>query len=186
MYIYENGFAFCHIVKCGGTSVRDSIPCEPLKEFDGIQHKHRQLRLIRNEIGCDRFDNLTIYVNIRNPFDRIKSAYYYRNPGNKVPCFYDWFWGRFLEYERGNNDNPQHCFFMIDGKVPNNVNIVKLEEADEQWPVIINKWFGVNRPLKRSNVTVRSNKQPAEFDECMRSIVMDREHWVLNNYYKEI
>jgi len=73
-------------------------------------------------------------------------------------------------------------FLLIDGKVPENITIVKLEEIDKVWPKIIKKHFGLEISLlPRENTTI--HREPMEyFDEEMIEKVKQKEGWILKYY----
>ena len=100
MYVYGNGFAFLHLIKCGGNSLRRTIPEKPFIRFSLPRYKHQSLSFIKKGIG-DKFNDITIYANVRNPFARLVSLCFYTNKWgrrsglNDVEFFNRWLWEKF-------------------------------------------------------------------------------------------
>jgi hypothetical protein len=189
MYVYGNGFAFLHLIKCGGNSIRRTIPEKPILRFSLPRYKHQSLSFIKKGIG-DKFNDITIYANVRNPFDRLVSLCFYTNKWwrrsglNDVEFFNRWLWEKFS----GNYtclDNPFDCMLLIDGKIPENVNVVRLEDANDIYPSIFKKHFGREFSLRKENKSEHRDYR-VYYDSLSEQYVREREHWVLNNYYKEI
>lgn len=170
---------FLHIPKTGGTSVRKllgltgaSIKQTGNNHIPIVTRKGR--RYIRKH-GC-------IYTNVRDPFARIVSLHQFstRSKEMEFKKFFDeWFFNpKKLDWLKSMEE-----YLMLDGKVPENLTIVKLEEIDEVWPKIIEKHFGKKVLLvPKENATVHDEPMKY-FDEGMIKKLKKKEGWVLENFY---
>ncbi len=78
MTIIKNNFIFIHIPKTGGRSIKNSISARA----DGPNTGHMTLQNLAQEgsdgNGNPYQDNLPVVCFVRNPYDRLVSAFYYR------------------------------------------------------------------------------------------------------------
>ena len=191
MIVYEKyNFAFLHINKTGGLTIKHILNELVGKHTSGIdQHRTIKFEFARKDTRYPESDicNMPIYANIRNPFDRIVSIYKYRrfrlNYIQKGITFDDFFYNIYMV---GNVVNgPINEYLLIDGKLPNNVIIVKLEDINTEWPKIIKKHF--NKDInKLPKINQSDESLTYTFSKHMTDLVNDREKWVIENYYPEI
>jgi len=78
MTVIRNNFIFIHIPKTGGRSIKNSISARE----DGPNTGHMTLQKLAqqgaDENGNPYQDNLPVVSFVRNPYDRLVSAFYYR------------------------------------------------------------------------------------------------------------
>ena len=78
MTVIRNNFIFIHIPKTGGRSIKNSISARE----DGSNAGHMTLQKLAqqgvDENGNPYQDNLPVVCFVRNPYDRLVSAFYYR------------------------------------------------------------------------------------------------------------
>jgi hypothetical protein len=192
MMVCQNSydFAFYHMNKCGGTSIR-KILARLDRHFKQVGKGHEPLGKKKK---LNKYKH--VYVNIRNPFHRIVSMYEFEKQilsipaaGNKlykhgIPIdFNDYLYNFWLSNE---NKIPefftQQDLLFVEGKLPENVQLIKLEEVDQHWPSIISRHFDTNITMvPRMNTTMHGN--PMEyFDDEMYEAVKNKEHWVAKLY----
>jgi len=192
MLIYEkNNFAFLHINKTGGLTI-----AHILKQIAGdgmsINRTHTTIRgeFNRSHINYPgvNLHKLSIYVNIRNPFDRIVAIYAYRIKLQKYESrgitFDDYFYNIYMKGTIVNG--PIEELILVKNKVPRNVNIVKLENIDIEWPLIIRKHFGITIGTIPKINSSDHNKPMSYFNDYKIKLVLEREKWVIDNYYPEL
>ena len=191
MIVYEkNNFAFLHINKTGGLTIKHILNELVGKHTSGIdQHRTLKFEYIRKATRYPDFDicKIPIYTNVRNPFDRIVSMYAYRkfrlNYKQRGITFKNFFYNIYM---KGNVVNgPISEFLLVNAGLPKNVNVVRLEDIDKEWPKIIKKHF--NKDIGNIPKINKSNKLTAyTFNSKMIDLVLDREKWVIKNYYPEL
>ena len=91
MISHQHKCIFIHIPKCGGTSLEDIIWSKPRKTSDlwmgfvskyhnkyqtgGLQHL--TARLIRQEVGVEKFEQYYKFTIVRNPWSKAVSQFFY-------------------------------------------------------------------------------------------------------------
>ena len=181
LYLYkDNDFVFYHMYKCGGTSIVTMLL--------NVKRQSVQIGDINRPINeCVRkgeLDDYSLYVNIRNPYDRIVSMYKFVSQwATKPPSFKNFFYDSYLE----NSEeewwlNSQQKSLFVDGKLPENIFMVKLEEADRYWPVIMKRHFDVDiQYVPKFNATIHGEAM-SYFDDGMIEEVKRKEVWAIEQY----
>ena len=165
----------------------ESIAGEPdkLSAPPGARHQPMSHRLgvLRNDI---QIDDMKIYANIRNPFARLVSIYFYRLEHGKARAksFKEFFY-KFYGVSKRTPNGPIDKMILEHRKVPSNLTIVKLEKASDVWPRIIKRHFGKQVELPTVNTSTH-NDPLSYFDKEMRSIVKKLDKWVIRNYYPHL
>jgi Sulfotransferase family len=73
-------YLFLHIHKTGGTSIKDFLIGKNLKKAS-----HARSSDIIEEIGYDAYKKFKTFAVVRNPYDRVISAYYYMSTTERMP-----------------------------------------------------------------------------------------------------
>ena len=153
--IYNNiGCLFVHVPKTAGTSIEKCL-----------QEVNDKQQVVGGHSTCDAlikhktkdFSNLFTFTIVRNPWDRLVSAYLYMHKmgtsdilGNSEIKKYKTFDSFVAEYcnEKTINENmhlkPQHLFLCVNGKLAVDY-WGKYEELEHSWKVICKK---INKNIK--------------------------------------
>jgi len=78
--IFDSKFLFLHINKTGGTSVKDFFQ-KPTKG----RNSHTTASNIIKEIGLEKYNTYIPFTVVRNPYDRMVSAWSYKTSRKKCP-----------------------------------------------------------------------------------------------------
>ena len=78
MTIIKNNFIFIHIPKTGGRSIKNSIRPREVGPNAGHMTLQKLAQQGADENGNPYQDNLPVVSFVRNPYDRLVSAFYYR------------------------------------------------------------------------------------------------------------
>lgn len=192
MILYDKyKFAFQHVNRSGGMTVRTAIediagPPDSLSVPLGASHQMMKTRLDRLRSNGIDIDNYSIYANVRNPLHRIVSIYHFRKSRGryKTLSFKDFFYTEYVK-EVSVASGPIHKMLLVDGVLPLNVKVIKLDEIPTHWPIIIFSKF--KKLVKLSHLNKSIHKDPMEYySKRMIKIVKDRESWVIENYYPEL
>jgi hypothetical protein len=198
----DNKLAFLHIPKTGGTSVRDFlIQCYSAGKLAGkrerikINHgRHDRLEEIKTAMDLDIFESLTILTTIRNPYATVSSLYFFsREMIQKqgpfaimtelnivmevgFPEFVEWFehgWPSVFDW------------LNVDGDVPENVELLRLETLEEDLEQVMNDELGLG--IDTSKIPVLHKTGAGEnylkhFDnqEKLFEIIKRKEHWLFD------
>ena len=191
MIVYPNqNFAFQHVNRCGGTSITRtlvSIAGSPheLSAPPGMAHQPMKTR-INNLIKHIRVDKMSIYVNVRNPFERLLSIYSYRRSRNKCVgmSFKDFFYRHYANYTR-TPDGPISPMILVRRGIPINVKVVKLEDINKVWPTIIKNHF--NKDVEIPKLNSVSRRAPLScYTREMKEIVKKLDWWVIKCFYPKL
>ena len=143
IYTYNNrNILFIHIPKCGGSSFSREMSRIGMKEYLTIRgHNFTKINFLSctpQHYDAEKlkkvldFSNINqILILVRNPFQRLKSEYYWQlqnniEKGSKSPA--EWVEMMFREYSENNNVYDNHIRPQIDFiKGFNSANIIKLE-----------------------------------------------------------
>ena len=141
MLIYnKNNFLYCfiHIPSTAGKTIRNNIKKEShiIKEYIGCKDKFDYSHIsyaLRNKF-CN-FNKVLYHTYVRNPYQRIISSYFYKNPNNSIVDFRI-FIKRVLRYMDLSQYNLYliyyyPCYFFIYetiNKLPEDIIIEKIED----------------------------------------------------------
>lgn len=154
----RNGRTFIHIPKCGGTSVKRAM------QLDLINHP-----LLSDMLHAGLPRETIIVSIVRNPFDRLVSAYEHTKKGNRLNCAfkslvldnYSDFESFVLEWLTVENSQKWIHFlpqseFLETGEAEIPKHIFKLETIDSHWAEIQNI-FHINTPLPKENTSFKKS-----------------------------
>ncbi len=205
MQFFKNdNLAFFHIPKTGGTSFRKFLK-RYLGEWEWI-HKstnHEPLSIKKEIMGSKLFNNISIVTIIRNPVDAVVSFYtalyspalsakgklrshvikksphlkeIYGLPFNK---FVDWYINskKIYSYDE---------YLLIDGKIPNNLHIIKLETLKEDANKILNEELKFNINVNNIRRINESTVRKPTIDKPSLDKIIERYKWIFdNNFYRK-
>lgn len=142
-----NQYLFLHIHKTGGTSVKDFLIGKTLKKAS-----HARASDIINEIGYEEFKKYKTFAVVRNPYDRVISAYFYMKNSERIPpsvTLNEFILNKKSEYSMYNEvcATPQYQYLCYDGKVECDV-IIKFENLVKDFEQFINENDIIDRGLK--------------------------------------
>lgn len=192
IFYSKYNFAFQHVNRTGGMSVKQAIKDlvgEPDKGSSYIARAHRPLSVRLNEVRKEYpdIDKIPIYVNVRNPFDRIVSIYSYMKQTERLDSdtfeyfFYDIYMSR-------NGPAGYSIEFLVtnEGKMPDNMIPIIFERINKVWPEVIYKHFNIKiRSLPKVNVS--THRRPIKyFNRRMIREVLEKECWVIDNFYPRL
>lgn len=180
MISLTKGFAFIHINKTGGTSIN-----EALAEFeDPTQEKvlkdHSLATCYRSVLSPALWDEMWSFGIVRNPFDRMVSAYEYRRqilesnetsgPAKSL-SFKEWLKQDVLPHTNNRYVTEwQSQTIMLSDETGIIVDDVYLyENLDQAWEEIQKK-IGIQRELPRLNMTERPHWS-SYYDDESKAIV---------------
>lgn len=136
---FKAPFIYIHTPKTGGTSVHAFLRGFPYLEqtFDG----HRGLRWYQQQFGLDIFQQVPVYSVIRNPLDRLVSAYYFARRVIAVP---------FMQCERFRAISAE--YFMTPDDFPKFVSKVVNQGMEDlqYWPFILRPQYAFVRAVDGS------------------------------------
>ncbi len=78
MIIHELKTVFIHVPKTGGTSIEFALSKYCLKDHVSIDEQHFKKRKIIKKIGITNWNEYFKFAFVRNPWDRLVSAYYFK------------------------------------------------------------------------------------------------------------
>lgn len=194
IFYLKNNFAFQHINRTGGTSIKKmirGIAGEPDKGsiYEKIEHRALEIRFNTLDKKYPEVDlkTIPIYVNIRNPFDRIVSIFAYRRGRGKYKKVYfkNFFYNIYMQGERDVNCS-QELFCCIDGVKPKNVIPIRFENINTQWPKIIQKHFNFKIDIFPKMNSSKHIEPMKYFNQAMIEKVLKKELWVVKNFYPEL
>ena len=187
-YFEKYNLAYHHINKTGGTSVK-TLLCKLLGDFSTLHFKsnHESLKAKLNYCGKDFFAKLNVFTTVRNPLARFVSIYEFRRSKNSVEkevllaknnYFNDWL-VKVLDTETISRN------LQISGNVPSNLTIIKLENIDTE---LINYLSGIGIEIKNIPKLNKNRHKPYDtyYDEALIDMVIAKETWLVENYYKEL
>uniref|UniRef100_A0A6M3IKH5 Uncharacterized protein n=1 Tax=viral metagenome TaxID=1070528 RepID=A0A6M3IKH5_9ZZZZ len=179
----NQGFAFYHMNKCGGTSIVKMLKDLPGNHsFIQIGEKHVPL--------SDKYFNfygITAYCNIRNPMARLVSMYEYNRQKAQRTRFkdidFDTFVVKYWLKRRENEYKAMHEFLLIDGKLPEAIVLLKLEECDVLWPEVINHHFNIDiKNVPRENFTIHDSYKNYFRNSKLMDLIRKKEWWAFKEY----
>lgn len=195
-YIDAN-VAFFHIAKTGGTSfnqfLRDSYSLDKLgvsRQRVDKEFRLEKLKTKKDLLGA-AFDSIVIFTTIRNPYAQVVSFYFFlrdniQKLGSAPPIcpelivasqvdfaqFVQWYCDNFPSYFE---------FIEIDGKIPSNVKILRIEEIVSELKPIVNDAMGLELDVDsfpHINVTGMGETYRDHFDRSLYDLVNAKQSWV--------
>ncbi len=198
---FEPKIAFLHIPKTAGTSIKSFfMRCyqEGLLggsgELVGSGQRHDVLGYYAANIKKFRFNDLTIYATIRNPFAVVASLYFFArqywsetggvdvgHPELKIVTEVD-----FTEFVSWYCENWPSLFDFIEigGKMPDNVKFIRCESVDEDVGAIVRGLkITPSFPLPHERKTGFGDRYREFFDRETRKLIEEKEKWILGHGY---
>ena len=189
---------FYHMYKCGGTSVKKLLfrlnkDAEMLtgkkQQGETFGKGHEPLSLYKNKVD---YNNYRLYANIRNPYARIVSMYEFVSQMKRANIrykdltfkrfFYEWFLNE-KQNKRYPEFSSQQDSLFVEGKLPETLFTIKLEDVDRFWPRIIKKHFNFDMQfMPRFNTTAHQKDTMEYFDADMIKEVKKKEAWAIDQY----
>lgn len=118
-------------------------------------HNHSSPKYIKNQIGEYKFSCYYKFINVRNPFDRMVSFYWWRISGSVAKkSFKD-----FVLSSNINDLTPFYDWIFIDNKCIID-SFIRYENLEEDTKRIFGKWFDVNSIVyPRAKTSQRKEKK---------------------------
>lgn len=131
----DTNWAFIHITKTGGTSVRRYLKMPKLKEAEGKKHMTGQD--IQATLSPQRFSELRFFTVVREPFDRMQSYWQYlmrrRAAAGKERIPIDQWLLELVECPiQYNSRRPQAHYLQANGSFLHNVHILRFEHFESE------------------------------------------------------
>lgn len=195
---HKKKFFFIHIPKCGGTSIDES---ELFLANKYPAKGHAGYYKFRAALAQD-FKSYKCFTLVRNPWDRLSSAFYYLSEGgagnpvdlrlkkeyldvfeNDFKAFIDDFIQRPEIYLKLLHMKPMHEFFNP-SRCGIDYFIQKLEsiEALDELKSFLNEDFLLPHKRKRKNYTIRDNYNNKTFDAVKEIYLKDVTLFSYDNY----
>ena len=185
-YINQYGAIFIHIPKAAGTSVYMSL-------FGTIGGGHVTAENYKKIYGPNKFKAYYKFTFVRNPFDRLLSAYNYLNKGGMSSDdqnYYNKYISQYTSFEdfvinglaknkniqKGLHFLPQYKFLTIGDKI-SQIYIGRFENIEKDFKYIANT-LGIDKELKRLN---SSNRQQDDY----RSFYTEKSKKIVEQIYKK-
>jgi len=207
IYFEDYNFAFLHINKTGGTSVKNIFKNHWGEDnwtvigniaADGQPKLHEPLDYKMNLLG-NKFNDLKVLTTIRNPYARWVSLYYFRQQGyelgelvhNNATARPFKIWLRELfSYPplAAVPENFSITRFLNNGNLPSNLIILKLEDMTQKLPQLLEKEFNIHiDSVPHENKTKKSSKLFMDhYDKALLQIVYDKDKWLFDKFYTDV
>lgn len=214
LYFKDYNFAFLHINKAGGSTVvkfLEEVLTGPVEQIalqpePGTTYVHEYLAAKKaklTEMSVD-FDALKILTTVRNPYERWISLYtsalrnFKENRAGKVNLrelkatsmpFHVWL-EHYVFPDKTVQHGPQVNYLFIDGIVPKNLKIIRLEDLDVEFPRYLNSKLGFNAevmpPRKNISNYMRDRGTMDYYTQDLKKIVYRLDKWLIDTYYPEV
>lgn len=156
---------FLHIHKAAGTSIKKSLGL-----WDG-EDSHSTAQWIADSIGIQKFNKLITFTIVRNPWDRVVSAYHYRIQSGRL--------SKEVSFEK--YVNPKTKLGMV--HLPKQIDylsyngelvckeILKCESIDSDFSKFVKKYSIVlKEPLKKHRSSKRKTYQSYYTDKTRKQV----------------
>lgn len=174
----KHGFAFIHVMKSGGTSVKAALSdrATPFSELTGFKQyviqeyaewfykipniNHAPAIALQSFLGAEKWASLQTFAIVRNPWDWIASLYVYiRRNKNHVQHRYvkELTFEEFVAFECKTRRLTQSDFLCNDNGEMLINKLFKLEEMDAELPGFLNTLLGEEVTMARKNVSERAH-----------------------------
>ena len=161
------GAIFVHIPKCAGVSVNKTI-------FGNLGGAHKTLKDYRVIFGKKKFDSFFKFTIVRNPWDRLVSAFHFLKKGGMNWADNEWAMKNISEFKDFNTfvkswlneDNiwkyhhfrPQYHYITLNGKNIAVDYVGHLESINTDFKIITQK-IGIDAELGKENTSRREDYQ---------------------------
>jgi hypothetical protein len=158
-------FVFVHVNKTGGTSIVEALCKFEDRTEEDVLHDHSAFAAYKRVLGLDLWNEFYTFGFIRNPYERMVSAYEYRRQILEVQTetldaknkdFADWVL-QFV-YPKVKRQNfsewTNQMRLLGDGGKPMVEDLFLFEEIESAWETIQSK-LGISEELPHTNKTVK-------------------------------
>lgn len=177
--------ALVHIPKNGGTTIRNLFsPYKPIWE------KHACLQEIHDTIGSAEFERVRYLAIVRNPWSRLYSWWKFHRQTKQLAeyrcdftewllkwCPHHWtnsphFGGKHgLRYDAYvYAPTNQRAFVTVNGVVPSNVKVMRLEDMEDQWESVC-EFYGQAVPMRTDNRSAKRDEWRKKYTKATKEIV---------------
>ena len=175
---HDQKLIFIHIPKAAGTSIRTLLN-KTFGEGDKIRKEaHGHLEEVYRE-------DYEVFCVVRDPISRAKSHYawfrkhkdYHNFPHKELALkmsFQDWIHKWFIPEAR-----EQSQFFLVDGKLPKNVAILKQENLNED----LQNYLGSLVDVSKLPHIYNTDDNGLKCDDGTLNLIKQKEHWLYDNGY---
>lgn len=201
MFIYEkNKLIFQHVPKAAGKSIRLY-----LKDIIGKPNSTGPQHMPLKYCYDNKYDNYKMFAIIRNPYERLCSFYEFRknkfitgdyNKGNEAPQkaafemnFDQWIREWVIPKSKSKtwyNDTSISNSLLINGELPKNLTIIKLEELNKLYGFLIDNGVDVKYNLPHKNKGGKRKHWSTYFDEELKEIIYQWDKFVFDNFYQDL
>lgn len=132
----DTDWAFIHITKTGGTSIRRYLKMPELSNATG--KKHMGYDEMRKMIHPQRFSELRFFAVVREPFDRIRSYWQYlmrerTEAGEDTAPFDKFLQQKLIQERRGNIQRLQSDYLKEQGAFQDHVHLLRFENLESEF-----------------------------------------------------
>lgn len=167
---HEHNAIFLHIGKTGGFSIEKSLglPNMDYKVFNkdvvyglnkGTMTQHANLEYIQKYITADQARDYYKFTIVRNPWDRMVSAFFYLYDGHvkRFETFEKWLDHKYKMVINGKYKQGSHYTPQIEYTHKNGTQVVdfvgRFESLDDSFETIVHHLNLKNTPLKHINIS---------------------------------
>lgn len=171
----KHDLLFIHIPKTGGTSVKTVLLAEKCLYTRPWKHRHESATQMKHLFGTQKFDALSKFTIVRNPYDRLVS-YYYRNREERkahptlVLTFREYVkWA--CSHPKGRSIAPQAEQVLIDGVLAID-RLLRFESLVDDWKNLAEE-YGL--PAELPHINASTLRPPFEecFDGMLSKLVLE-------------
>lgn len=176
---YKNKCIFVHIPKCAGVSVSKSL-------FGNLAGGHRTIRDYQKIFTPMEFESFFKFCFVRNPWDRLVSAFHFLKNGGMNDMDKHWFSSNLIQFKNFESfvnewviypENkwayihffPQYYYIYDDNQCPKIDFIGDFENLNSDYTFITKK-LGVGSNLILSNASVRKDYRVYYNSETMKIV----------------
>lgn len=160
-------FVFVHVNKTGGTSIVEALSQFEDRTEEDVLHDHSAFAAYKRVLGLDLWNEFYTFGFIRNPYDRMVSAYEYRRQilevqketvDAKNKDFADWVFDFVAPKVKSNpfSEWTNQMRLLGDGEQPKVKDVFLFEEMESAWEKIQSE-IGISEELPHTNKTVKKS-----------------------------